>query len=177
VTLNQVERCLWCSGLVLIVGAHALAQSEKPPSTPAQSIKGNMSSLNKRILEMAQDFPADKYDFRPVKGVRSFAEVLVHVISGNVYGARAGRGEQANWDELDPKRYKTKADVVAALQKSIADVDAALKSTPDEHFSKTLSPWLPVIEHAAEHYGQLVVYYRVSGLVPPESRPKPAKTN
>jgi hypothetical protein len=51
-----------------------------------------------------------------------------------------------------------------------------LKAVPEEHFVKTLSPWIDVIEHAAEHYGQLVVYYRTSGLVPPDSRPK-AKTN
>jgi hypothetical protein len=70
----------------------------------------------------------------------------------------------------------TKGEIVAALQKSIADAGTSLKAVPEEHFVKTLSPWIDVIEHAAEHYGQLVVYYRTSGLVPPDSRPK-AKTN
>ena len=49
---------------------------------------------------------------------------------------------------------------------------ATLKETPEERFTKSLGPWLAVIEHAAEHYGQLVVYYRANGMVPPESRPK-----
>jgi len=78
-----------------------------------------------------------------------------------------------NWDELDPKDYKDKAASVALLQKSIADATATLKATPDERFTKTLSPWVAVIEHAGEHYGQLVIYYRLNGMVPPESRPKP----
>jgi hypothetical protein len=47
-----------------------------------------------------------------------------------------------------------------------------LKATPEDRFTKTVEPWLDVIEHAGEHYGQLVVYYRNNALVPPESRPK-----
>jgi hypothetical protein len=69
-----------------------------------------------------------------------------------------------------PQEFKGKADIVAALQKSIPDATATLKAIPAEQFTKTLSPWISIIEHAGEHYGQLVVYYRNNGLVPPESR-------
>src|SRR5260370_15765423 len=158
--------------LALVAATSVAAQAPRQPPTPAQQIKSNFVSVNKRILEMAEDFPADKYGFRPAKGVRSFGETIVHVISGNIYAARAGRGEKARWDELDAKNYKEKAEIVAALQKSIADANASLKAIPDERFTKDLSPWLDVMEHAAEHYGQLVVYYRASGLAPPASRPK-----
>jgi len=175
-SLNQILRSLFVSGLALAAAAPAFAQGQRPSPAPAQAIRGNLTSINRRLLEMAQDFPEDKYDYRPTKGVRSFGEVLVHVISGNIYAAKAGRGEQVKWDELDPKNYKTKGEIVAALQKSIADADSSLKAVPEERFAKTLSPWIDVIEHAAEHYGQLVVYYRTSGLVPPDSRPK-TKTN
>jgi hypothetical protein len=75
------------------------------------------------------------------------------------------------WDELDPKAYKNKTEVVAAFEKSIADATATLKNTADDRLAATPEPWLSVIEHSAEHYGQLVVYYRVNGLVPPASRP------
>jgi hypothetical protein len=76
------------------------------------------------------------------------------------------------WDEVDPKTYKTKTEIVAAFQKSVDDANATLKATPDERFTKTLAPWASVMEHSAEHYGLLVAYYRANGLVPPESRPK-----
>jgi len=160
------------AALALVALFVASAQGQQKSPTPVQSISSNFDSINQRILEMAQDFPADKYDFKPTKEVRSFGEALVHVISGNVYAAKAGRGERVNWDELNPKDFKGKAEIVAALQKSIADADATMKNTPEERFTKTLLPWIDVIEHAAEHYGQLVVYYRVNGMTPPASRPR-----
>ena len=152
-------------------GVAAFGQQRTPPTT-AQSIVGNFDSVNRRLLEMAKDFPADKYEFRATPEVRSFREVIVHVFSGTAYAAKAGRGQQANWDELDPKAYKTKDETVAAFQKAIDDSTAALKATPSDKLSQSVNPWLAVIEHSAEHYGQLVTYYRLNHLVPPESRPK-----
>lgn len=162
--------------LLLLHATPLLAQQAKVPATPAAGIKAHFASVHRRLLAMAEDFPAEKYDYRPAKDVRSFGEVIVHAMSGTIYAAKAGRGETANWDELDPKNYKGKAEIVAALKKAIADSDATLKAVPEASFANTLSPWLSVIEHSAEHYGQLVVYYRLNGMVPPESRPK-TKTN
>lgn len=157
---------------ILMIAGTALAQAQAstPAPTPAQGIRRQFSDLNRRILEMAKDFPEDKYDFRPSKEVRSFREVIVHAMSGDVYAAKAGRGEKANWDEIDAKQFKTKAEVVAMAQKAVDDSEATLKQVPEEQFTKSLRPWLGVIEHTAEHYGQLVVYYRLNGLVPPETR-------
>ncbi len=85
----------------------------------------------------------------------------------------------------DPKRdqYKSKADIVAFVKKSFADGAAAIQSKgekglttevvyfPDQK-ARVLDIAYGLIEHSGEHYGQLVVYYRLAGLVPPESRPK-----
>ena len=65
-----------------------------------------------------------------------------------------------------------KDEEAAALKKYIEDATATLKATPDDSFNVTIQPWMSVIGHAAEHYGQLVVYYRANKMVPPESRPK-----
>ena len=170
--MNRNVTVLSICALALLGAGGARAQGQRQPPTPAQSIRGVFAGLNKEILDMAKDFPADKYDFRPTKEVRSFAEVMVHIASGNVFGAKAGRGEKVNWDELDPRNYKTKAEVVALMQKSVDDATATLAATPDEKFSATLGPWLSVIEHDAEHFGLLAAYYRLNGLVPPQSRPK-----
>ncbi len=121
---------------------------------------------------MAKDFPADKYDFRPNKEVRSFGEVIVHICGGFQFAANRGRGENVKWDEFDYQPYKTKALIVALVERQIADANATLKDWSDDRFKETISPWVSVIEHSAEHYGQLVVYYRLNGLIPPESRPK-----
>jgi uncharacterized damage-inducible protein DinB len=154
---------------LLLAPLFAVAQT---PSTPAKSFAAQFEDVNRRVLAIAKDFPEDKYGYRATQGVRSFREVIVHLASGNAYAAKAGRGEKANWDEIDAKGYATKAAAVALLEKTIADATATLKATPEDRFTKTVEPWLDVIEHAGEHYGQLVVYYRNNGMVPPESRPK-----
>lgn len=157
-------------GLLLALSTIAISQNPRPT---ADAMRGNFSAVNKHLLDMAKDFPADKYDFKLKPEMRSFGEVLVHVASGNVYAAKVGNGDtKANWDELDPKQYKGKQAIVAMFEKSMNDAEAALKKKPDADLSKSISPWIGVMEHSAEHYGLLVAYYRANGLVPPESRPK-----
>jgi len=153
----------------------AAPAQDKPHPTPAKAIRGYFDYVNGKVLDMAKDFPEDKYEYKPTKEMRSFRELIVHIASGNVYAAKAGRGEKANWDELDAKNYATKADAVALLEKSINDSTAALKALPDDYFTKTLWPWNSVIEHSAEHYGLLVAYFRLNGIVPPETRKEQQK--
>jgi hypothetical protein len=148
------------------------AVSQSAARTTAQSIRGHFNAVNQHILEMAKDFPEDKYDFKLKPEMRTFGEVMVHIAGGNVYAAKAGRGEKVAWDDLDPKNYANKTAVVAMMEKTIADANVTLKSVSDTDLSKSVEPWLSVIEHSAEHYGLLVAYYRANGLVPPQSRPK-----
>src|SRR5271165_2325130 len=154
--------------LTILLFAAPLLAVAQAPSTPAKSFTAQFEDINRRLLAMAKDFPEAKYGYRATKDVRSFGEIIVHVSSGNAYAAKAGRGENAKWGEIDPKGYTTKAAIVALLEKTIADATATLKATPADRFTKTVEPWLDVIEHAGEHYGQLVVYYRNNGMVPPE---------
>jgi DinB superfamily len=160
----------YCTVFAAFVSVSLQAQP-KQPTTPAETIAQYFKGVNDQVLVMAKDFPEDKYQFRLKPEMRSFGDVIVHIASGNVYGAKAGRGEKVNWDELDPKNYKTKAQIVALLEKSIQDANATLKSSP-EGPKKNLEPWMGVMEHSAEHYGLLIAYYRANGIVPPSSRPK-----
>jgi DinB family protein len=150
----------------------AAAVGESAASTPAKQVRDDFLDVDRRVLDMARDWPADRYDYKLRKEMRTFGEVLVHIASGNVYAAKAGKGEKVKWDELDPKNYPDKAAIVALLEKSFAESETVLKSWPDAQFSKTVEPWLDVLEHSGEHYGLLVAYYRANGMVPPESRPK-----
>src|SRR5436190_20076493 len=160
-----------CS-LALFATAILPVVAQNPPRSTADSMRRNFSRVNRIVLEMAKDFPEDKYDFRLKPEMRSFGEVLVHIASGNVYAAKAAHGGKANWDELDAKNYKDKAAIVDMLEKAITDSENAMKSLPDTAFTKSVEPWASVTEHSAEHYGLLVAYYRANGLVPPASRPK-----
>lgn len=159
--------------LLAVVALPAFAQNTLRP-TPAV-VRGHFMSINQKILDMAKDFPEDKYDFRLKPEMRSFREIIVHIAGGNIYAAKAGRGENVAWDdnlELDPRNYKTKANVVAMFEKTVNDANAALHALSDSSFARTVDPWVDVTEHSAEHYGLLVAYYRANGMVPPASRPK-----
>jgi len=164
---------MFTSALFLaMVTLPVFAQNTLNPSPDV--VRGHFMSINKKVLEMARDFPEDKYDFRLTPEMRSFRELIVHIAGGNVYAAKAGAGENVAWDEkieLDPKNYKTKAAVVAMFDKTSSDANAVLKNLPDGSFAKTVDPWVDVMEHSAEHYGLLVAYYRANGIVPPASRP------
>jgi DinB family protein len=157
---------------VAALAALAAGLSAQKPESPATEIAEAFANVNRNVLDMAKDFPADKYDYKLRPEMRTFGAVIVHIASGNVFAAKFGRGEKVKWDELDPANYKSKEQAVALLEKSIADATATLKSRPPESFHKSVEPWLSVVEHTGEHYGLLVAYYRANGIVPPASRKK-----
>ena len=159
--------------LLILAAAPMLSAQQKKTDTPAQSVRKHLASIDRRILEMAKDFPEDKYDFRLKPEMRSFGEVLVHLVSGNIYATQSAKNDpKAEWGELDVKKYPNKEAIVALLEKEFAASEAAVNALPDTAFAKSLDPYLSVMEHNGEHYGLLVAYYRANGLVPPASRPK-----
>lgn len=162
------------AGYALVFAALSLPgtiYAQQPARTTDQVVKNNLDYVNKKILDMAEDFPAEKYGYKLKPEMRTFGEVIVHVASGNIYAGKAGRGEKVKWDEEDPKKFPTKAAIVAMFKKSIEDANAALAANP-EGPQKNMQPYVSVLQHSSEHYGLLVAYYRANGLVPPESRPK-----
>jgi hypothetical protein len=140
-------------GLALLLTAPSARGQERQWPDPEKAITRSFDDVHHRLLEMAEDFPADKYGFKPKPGMRSFGEVIVHVLSGTIYAAKAGRGENVEWGELDPKNYPDKAAIVAAFRNGLAEADATLKG-------------------GSAPRGLLVAYYRLNGLVPPASRPR-----
>ena len=161
------------------------ATAPKPADPPAKVVLDSWNDIGRKLIAMAEDFPEDKYDFKPTPAQRSFAEQLLHVAGANYFFTNPAMGQKPPAAE-DPKRdqYKTKADVVAFVKRSFADGAAAIKAKGDKGMSDTFVDSFAnqqvrisdyaygFIEHCGEHYGQLVGYYRLAGLVPPESRPK-----
>ena len=157
----------------------------KPAVSASQALLDSWNDVGRKLIAMAEDFPEDKYDFKPTPAQRSFAEQLLHAANANYYFTNPATGKKMPAEE-DPKRadYKTKASVVAFVKKSFEDGAAAIKMKGDKGLSDlVVDPFANqqvrvsdmawgLLEHSGEHYGQLAVYYRVAGLVPPESRPK-----
>jgi uncharacterized damage-inducible protein DinB len=168
--------------------AQDAAKKNEPPKAAkglSQSILEQWNDIGRKLIAMAEDFPEDKYDFKPTPAQRSFAEQLLHAAGANYFLINIANGEKPPAQEDPPRvKYKTKADVVAFVKKSFDDGAAMIKAKGDagmtgmmidpfENQQVRVFDWTyGFMEHAGEHYGQLVVYYRVAGLVPPESRPK-----
>jgi hypothetical protein len=157
----------------------------KPAVSASENVLQQWNDIGRKLIAMAEDFPEDKYDFKPTPAVGSFAVRLIHAAHANQFFINAVLGQKMP-EMDDPKRdqFKTKADVVAFVKKSFSDGAAAIKAKGDKGMSDlVVDPFAnqktPIsdfaygfVEHSGEIYGQLSVYYRVAGLVPPESRPK-----
>lgn len=178
------------AGGVLVTPAYAQEMPKKdaaPKAAPSASeaVLAQWNDIGRKLIAMAEDFPEDKYDFKPTPAVHSFAERLIHAAAANYFFTNLALGQKPPSEE-DPKRseFKNKADVVTFVKKSFADGVAAIKGKGDKGMSDlVVDPFsneqtrigdfaYGLVEHSGEIYGQLTVYYRSAGLVPPESRPK-----
>ncbi|HXM92210.1 MAG TPA: DinB family protein [Candidatus Dormibacteraeota bacterium] len=160
------------------------SDASKAVPSSSQIVLAQWNEIGRKLIAMAEDFPESKYDFKPTPEVRSFAEQLLHAAGSMEYFTAPVRGKTPGSENPPRITYKTKADVVAFVKKEVEDGAAAIKAKGDKGMADLIADpeskqqmhvsdlAYGLIEHSGEHYGQLVVYYRLSGLVPPESRPK-----
>lgn len=130
------------------------------------------SEIADKIVKLAEEFPADKFEFSPASDVRTFATQLRHVAFWNRYAAASLRGEKMDGspNELARETYPTKAKIVSALRDSFAAVEKVLRDAEESPDTPVLDTIASYLGHNGEHYGQMVLYYRLNGLVPPASR-------
>jgi uncharacterized damage-inducible protein DinB len=146
----------------------------------------------KLIVSAAEAMPADKYGFAPTdgefRGVRTFGQMVKHLAATNYILASAALGEEPPadaGDELGPEAVRTKDEILRYLKGSFAYLDNAIEVIGQKNIPVKSSPISPlksteatrlalVVEslvHAFDHYGQMVEYLRMNGVVPPASRP------
>ena len=161
------------------------AEGLKPAPSPSQAILEQWNEIGRKLVAMAEDLPEDKYDYKPHPDSRSFVAQLLHVSASMYYFTDVAQGRKVRYGD-DPSRgqLKAKAQIVAFVKKSVDDGANLIKAKgdagmtaviqyPESNEQHRLSELAySVIEHSGEHYGQLVVYYRINGMVPPESRPR-----
>jgi uncharacterized damage-inducible protein DinB len=143
------------------------------------------NEIGRKLVAMAEDLPENKYDYKPHPDSRTFVAQLLHVSASMYYFTDVAQGQKVRYGD-DPTRdqLKTKAQVVAFVKKSVEDganlikakgdagMTAVVQDTESNQKLRVSELAYSVIEHSGEHYGQLVVYYRINGMVPPESRPR-----
>jgi hypothetical protein len=148
------------------------AQQPPRPDNTRDVLLAGWNEVGDKVVKLAEEFPEGKYDYKPVDTVRTFADVLRHVAFWNEYVAKAARGEKpdGSQNELPKAKFATKAAIVAALKSSVEAGAAELKKSGASPEPKATGLWMSFISHSSEHYGQLVMYYRMNSLVPPASR-------
>jgi len=136
------------------------------------------SNVKQDILRSAEKVPEDKYAFKPVDTVRTYGQLLAHVADGQYEfcGGAAGKRD----DKGVEQSAKTKADIIAALKTAFAYCDAIYDGMTDAKATEVIPFFggakitrLSLLDfnvaHTMEHYGNLVTYMRIEGIVPPSS--------
>jgi uncharacterized damage-inducible protein DinB len=151
-------------------------------SSPAQIYAKLFSSQQDEVISAAEAMPADKYNFKPTKGtfegVRTFGQQLTHIAASQYYyfgnfGVKGG----VDSDAID--KLTKKEDIVQALKNSYAfaqqaidtiTVENAFEPLGGEHQATRAGLVATTLAHTNDHYGQVVVYLRMNGIIPPASR-------
>ena len=160
--------------------AVALAQAGNPIS---DGIRSQWNSAKQNLQQSSAIMPEGSYDYRPVDGVRNFGEILAHTAGANYVFCAAAKGEKPPFAEDHfEKTAKTRAAIMKATADSIAYCDGAFTSLTDASAAQMVAqPFgtgqtaraavlVSEIGHVNEHYGNLVTYFRINGIVPPSSR-------
>ena len=181
---------------LLLVGSIASAQSPAAPKVAAdkapsagQVLDRQLANLEREFVPAAEAMPEAAFDFAPTsgefKGVKTFAQQVRHVASANFMFAAGITGEKAPADlggENGPEALKTKADILKYLKDSFAYAHRAFAGITDTNATASIpTPWGKgsttrlylaslTVAHAFDHYGQMAVYLRMNGIVPPASR-------
>ncbi|HEX7509045.1 MAG TPA: DinB family protein [Polyangia bacterium] len=194
--MKNVIRTLSTVGLVLgLVGSTAHAA----PVAPAAAAKGAFqrdllgvySDAEKKVLDLEEAVPQNKFDWRPAPGVRSIAEAYLHIAFGNYAMIKFVTGKEPPAEagfEMNPvkwdKKSKDKAEIKKILEASFAFVHAGLAALPDADLDKmvnffghemTTRAVLIILDgHINEHLGQSVAYARANKITPPWSKDEKA---
>jgi uncharacterized damage-inducible protein DinB len=188
-----MKKLIALSLCIFALSVFSVAQQNKKPKeehrTVAQVLDHSISNIEKEFTSAAEAMPEDKFDFVPTtgefKGVRNYGDQIKHVAAVNYIFGAAILSEKVpvdTGDESGPAAMKSKAEILNYLKDSFAYVHKAvatiteknmvepLKSPFGEGTITRLSMATSVSPHCFDHYGQMVVYLRMNGIVPPASR-------
>ena len=188
---GPIPGCILCCCLLAASSTLVFAQAAAPAKPAVGTVMSPSATYGKLLSGMEEEFvgaaeamPEDKYNFAPpvtigeFKGVRTFAQQIKHVAEANYFFFGGPNFSQADDKAMSDKIEKltTKADIVAALKESFVKAHAHVNGiTPENAFVMTANGTRAGmaaygIAHFMDHYGQICLYLRMNGIVPPASR-------
>jgi hypothetical protein len=191
---NKFSKVTLAAVAFLVCTGAAYAQAERPllQRTIAEVLDSWITNAETHVVPAADAMPQDKYSFAPPQnigefnGVRTFAQQMKHLAANNFGMAALILGKERTADmanESGPDSVKTKADIMAYLKSSFIALHDAVATISDKNAVQpiqTPSSWQKTrisfaedaVAHSFDHYGQMVEYLRMNGIIPPDSRPK-----
>jgi uncharacterized damage-inducible protein DinB len=162
----------------------APAAPAAPPANPiTASERGFYSFVSGAVVGAAQKMPEENYSFKPTPDVRSFGQIVGHVADASYMFCSQATGEANPAKDIE-KTKTSKADLVAALKDSVAYCNKSFDNMTDAKGSEMvklfnfniakLTLYSINTAHTDEHYGNMVTYLRLKGIVPPTSENQPA---
>jgi DinB superfamily len=187
--MKKILALIACAFLMMAAAAAQAAQPKPEHRTVTELLQRSITSMEHDFVPAAEAMPEDKYGFAPTngqfKGVRTFAQQIKHVAAVN-YELGAALLEQKSpvdiGDESGPASITSKADVLKYLKDSFDYVHKAIATINESNLAGTVrSPFgegavsrlglaMAVASHGYDHYGQMVEYLRMNGIIPPASR-------
>ncbi|PRX57952.1 DinB family protein [Flagellimonas meridianipacifica] len=169
--------------LILFLGMVCFSAMSQEDKLVQQTIKGILTQNQGQVIQLAEAFSEEQYDWRPMEGVNSVGEALLHVAGGNYFlASKLGFPPPEDVDMMNLGKITGKENIIAALKKSnefVLDKITQVESSKfgdevDFGFAKlnTLSGLLVIMEHNGEHKGQLIAYARSNKVTPPWSQPQ-----
>lgn len=180
---------------ILLAGSAAVAGAQAPTTTSTQVTRmraaptgfraeyvAEIDKVGKKLVDLAEAIPADKYSWRPAPGVRSVGEVFMHVVSGNsTLPSFLGAPRMEGISRDSEKTVTDKAKIVELLKKSIENAKAAAAGVTDADLNKKVKTFgdremterqvlFVLLNHLHEHLGQSIAYARMNGITPPWSQ-------
>ncbi|MRI01475.1 DinB family protein [Kriegella sp. EG-1] len=163
--------------ILLMTMVYSFAQEKLTQST----IQGLLAGNQNQVIQLAEAFSDEQYDWRPMDGVNSVREAILHVAGANYYlASKMGFAPPEDIDIMTLSEITGKENVIATLRKSNEFVlekimlveNASLSEEVDFGFAKMnkLGGLLAIMEHNGEHKGQLIAYARSNGVTPPWSK-------
>jgi uncharacterized damage-inducible protein DinB len=177
---SRIVNVLLSLFLIVKFAAHGQNSSSNPYTAELQV---QYRYVKSDLIDSAEEMPADKYDFRPVAGVRTFGQIVGHLIDDQYAICALARGEKVPRDpnESAERAGGTKDQLVQGLRRAFEYCDAIYDPLTDvtaaeriRSYDGTMQPRIQLLmintNHANLHYGNVIVYLRMNGIVPPSSK-------
>jgi len=151
-------------GFLMLVTANIAAAQQPPANDARAALRKSFGEVSGWVTKSAELVPADKYSYRPTNTVRTFGQLVAHLVDSYAYYCAQAAGRKVEWGDPAEKGATDKATLAPKLKQATDACQAAYTAG-----ASTVGPLVENVGHTNLHYGNIITYLRMLGLTPPSS--------